>query len=83
MSAATAYPDLQPTASSSPEVGNTGAGNLSADDRLLRASEVQRELGISRVALYRKLNRYGLNGPAAKCPDRRLDPQTGPEPPVR
>lgn len=55
MSAATAYPDLQPTTSSGRDVVNTGAVSMSPDDRLLRASEVQRELGISRATAYRMM----------------------------
>jgi excisionase family DNA binding protein len=55
MSAATAYPDLQRSFSSSPDVVNTGEESKSADDRLLRASEVQRELGISRATAYRMM----------------------------
>ena len=55
MSAATAYPDLQRSPSSSPDVANTGGENMPADDRLLRASEVQRELGISRATAYRMM----------------------------
>jgi excisionase family DNA binding protein len=55
MSAATAYPDLQRSPSSSPDIVNTGEDSKSADDRLLRASEVQRELGISRATAYRMM----------------------------
>jgi excisionase family DNA binding protein len=55
MSSATAYPDLQRLSSSSPDVVHTGEESMPADDRLLRASEVQRELGISRATAYRMM----------------------------
>src|SRR5689334_15115323 len=55
MSAATAYPDLQRSPSSSPDLVNTSQESAPADDRLLRASEVQRELGISRATAYRMM----------------------------
>jgi excisionase family DNA binding protein len=53
MTAATAYPDLQRSHASSSEVVHTGEHNTSVDDRLLRATEIQRALGISRATAYR------------------------------
>jgi excisionase family DNA binding protein len=55
MSTATAYPDLQRASSSTSEFVHTAEQNMPADDRLLRASEVQRELGISRATAYRMM----------------------------